>query len=99
MLPYERHPPPPSEDAVIVTSASGSGDVEVVYCPTDEMIADYNTKALVGKKFVKFQDLIMNLSNKPHLVGQQECVGKSVLMHMKLPTRTTKTDDVADQQN
>ena len=59
-----------------VTDLIGKGEVTVQYCPTDEMIADYNTKPLVGAKFVKFRDLIMNLSDITPLVGQQECVGK-----------------------
>jgi hypothetical protein len=35
------------------------GDLKVVWCPTDEMIADFLTKPLQGKAFVKFQDLLM----------------------------------------
>jgi hypothetical protein len=35
--------------------------VDIEYCPTDEMIADYMTKALVGNKFYFFRALIMNL--------------------------------------
>jgi len=57
--------------------------VQVMYCPTDEMVADYNTKPLVGSKFVKFRDFIMNLSDIHHLVGQQECVGKQINIRMK----------------
>ena len=33
------------------------------------MIADYNTKPLVGAKFTTFRDLIMNLSDKHHIIG------------------------------
>jgi len=35
------------------------GDLRVVWCPTDEMIADFLTKPLQGKAFVKFWDLLM----------------------------------------
>ena len=50
-------------------------EVEVVYCPTEKMIADYNTKPLVGAKFKMFRDVILNLSGIHHTqVGQQECV-------------------------
>ena len=56
-------------------------EVEVKYCPTDEMIADYMTKPLVGSKFKRFRDLIMNLSGISHQVGQQECVGKNIVLH------------------
>jgi hypothetical protein len=36
------------------------GEIEVEYCPTDEMIADYFTKPLVGSKFNEFRNKIMN---------------------------------------
>ena len=50
-------------------------EVEVVYCPTEKMIADHNTKPLVGAKFKMFRDVILNLSGIHHTqVGQQECV-------------------------
>ena len=35
-------------------------EMEVKYCPTEEMIADYMTKPTVGSKFVKFRDSIMH---------------------------------------
>jgi hypothetical protein len=35
------------------------GDLRVVWCPTDKMIADFLTKPLQGKAFVEFQDLLM----------------------------------------
>ena len=57
-----------------ITDLISRDEVEVRYCPTNDMIADYISKPLVGAKFEKFRDLIMNLSNK-HPVGQQECVG------------------------
>jgi hypothetical protein len=47
----------------------------VKYCPTDDIIADYNTKPLVGNKLKVFRDYIMNLSSIIPWVGQQECVG------------------------
>ena len=40
--------------------------VEVRYCPTNEKIADYKSKPLVGTKFKIFRDLILNLSDKCH---------------------------------
>jgi len=57
-----------------ITDLTNRDEVEVRYCPTDNMIADYMSKPLVGANFGKFRDLIMNLSNK-HPIGQQECVG------------------------
>jgi hypothetical protein len=58
-----------------VTDLVGRKEVTVEYCPTDEMIADYMTKPLVGSKFKLFRDRIMNLSGKHHRIAQQECVG------------------------
>ena len=36
-----------------------NGNIEVVYCPTDEMLADYNSKPLQGKAFTTFRRGIM----------------------------------------
>jgi hypothetical protein len=35
-------------------------EMEVEYCPTKKMIANYMTKPTVGGKFVKFRDSIMD---------------------------------------
>ena len=61
-----------------VTDLVGRNEVKIEYCPTDKMIADYMTKPLVGGKFNFLQDLIMNLSRKHRLIGQQECVRKNI---------------------
>jgi hypothetical protein len=42
-------------------------EVQVEYCPTEEMIADYMSKPLE-----------INLSGKHHCIGQQECVGRNI---------------------
>jgi hypothetical protein len=60
-----------------VTDLIGWDEVEVIYCPTDDMLADYMTKALTGSKFHFFRDLVMNLRGKYHPIGQQECVGQN----------------------
>ena len=36
-----------------------AGHLEIVYCPTKEMLADYFTKALQGKLFHRFRAVIM----------------------------------------
>jgi hypothetical protein len=36
-----------------------SGDLSVVWCPTDKMIAEFLTKPLQGNVFQQFQDLLM----------------------------------------
>jgi hypothetical protein len=60
-----------------VTDLVGRNEVKIEYCSTDEMIADYNMKPVVGSKFTLFRDRIMNLSGKHHRIGQQECVGRT----------------------
>jgi hypothetical protein len=42
-----------------VVNRIAKGDLRVVWCPMDKMIADFLTKPLQGKAFVKFWDLLM----------------------------------------
>jgi hypothetical protein len=42
-----------------VANRVAKGDLRVDWCPTDKMIADFLTKPLQGKAFVKFWDLLM----------------------------------------
>ena len=37
------------------------GDVEIKHCGTDQMIADYFTKCLQGKKFFEFRKKILGM--------------------------------------
>ena len=37
------------------------GEVDIKYCPTDEMIADFFTKPLQGRKFVEFRKFVLGL--------------------------------------
>ena len=39
------------------------GEVEVVFCPTEEMVGHFFTKPLQGAKFRKFRKIIMNLAD------------------------------------
>jgi hypothetical protein len=64
-----------------VTDLVSRDEVQIIYCPTGDMIGDYMTKPLVGSKFKRFRDLIMNLNGIYHQIGQQECVGKKQLLH------------------
>jgi hypothetical protein len=45
-----------------VTDRIKSKEMSVVHCPTGEMVADYFTKPLQGAIYLKFRDLIMNVS-------------------------------------
>ena len=74
-----------------VTDLVSRKEVQVKHCPTDEMIGDYMTKPLVGSKFKRFRDLIMNLSGIYHQIGQQECVGKKQLHQSKTTNTTLRT--------
>jgi hypothetical protein len=73
-----------------VTDLVSRNEVQVLHCPTDEMIGDYMTKPLVGSKFKRFRDLIMNLSGIYHQIGQQECVGKNQSRHIQNTNVRTK---------
>lgn len=44
-----------------ITDRVKSGEVNIKYCPTNEMIADFFTKPLQGAKFRKFRDLVLNI--------------------------------------
>ncbi len=46
--------------------------MELKYCNTNEMIADYYTKQLQGKQFYKLRDMIMGIKSNDVLV--KECV-------------------------
>jgi hypothetical protein len=59
-----------------VTDLIDKEEVQVEYCPTEDMVADFMTKPLTGKDFYRFRDLILNLTGKPLPVAQQECVGQ-----------------------
>jgi hypothetical protein len=43
----------------LVAAASMNGDLSIVMCPADKMIADFLTKPLQGKVFQKFRDVLM----------------------------------------
>ena len=44
-----------------ITDLINRNEIQIKYCPTEDMIADYMTKPLVGVKFEHFRKLIMNL--------------------------------------
>ena len=45
-------------------------ELTIEYCPTDEMIRDFFTKPLQGKKFQKFRKAIMGLEEEESIIGQ-----------------------------
>jgi hypothetical protein len=44
-----------------VTDRVESNEVDIQYCPTGDMVADFFTKPLQGIAFRKFRDFIMNV--------------------------------------
>jgi hypothetical protein len=42
-----------------VADRIAKGDLTVVWCPTDKMIADFLTKPLQGRMFIQFRDVLM----------------------------------------
>ena len=42
-----------------ISDQVNQGNLNVQYCPTDEMIGDFMTKPLQGSKFMKFRKIIM----------------------------------------
>ena len=60
-----------------VTDQIEKGLIEVEFCPTNEMTADYFTKPVHGKKFQDFRNTIMNLNSSFNALSRQECVGGS----------------------
>ena len=44
-----------------ITDRIKKGELKIEYCPTDDMVADFFTKSLQGKKFIQFRKIIMNL--------------------------------------
>ena len=52
--------------------------LQVSYCPTGDMVADFFSKPLQGSLFRKFRNFILNVGPQDELKvdhGQQECVG------------------------
>ena len=61
-----------------ITDHINQDRLQVSYCPTGDMLADYFSKPLQGSLFRKFCNLILNVSPKDELNaghGEQECVG------------------------
>ena len=61
-----------------ITDRIKKGDLHIEYCPTDNMLADFFTKPLQGKKFLQFRKLIINLQDW-NLPWPKECVGNKLL--------------------
>jgi hypothetical protein len=51
------------------------GVINVSHCMSEDMIADFFTKPLQGKRFDKFRDVILNVKSNRHNNRAQERVG------------------------
>ena len=49
-------------------------EVNIVYCPTEHMVADFFTKPLQGKQFIEFRNKILGIDVNPDFI--QERVGQ-----------------------
>jgi hypothetical protein len=62
-----------------ITDLIKCNKIKIEYCPTQDMVANFMTKPLVGTKFHTFCKIIMNIITSKKVnhtyVGQQECVG------------------------
>ena len=43
-------------------------EIKLMHCPTEDMTADYNTKPLQGKSFIRFRDEIMGIREEDALL-------------------------------
>ena len=49
-----------------------SGEIKVEYCPTEDLTADVLTKPLVGNRFYKLREALLNLDGKLNRRGVLE---------------------------
>ena len=47
-----------------LTDQIEKGNLNVIYCPTADMVADFMSKPLQGEKFIKFKNIIMGIDPK-----------------------------------
>jgi hypothetical protein len=50
-----------------ITDQIDKGNMQVKYCPTDEMVADFFTKSVCGPKYYHFKALIMGQEDLPKI--------------------------------
>jgi hypothetical protein len=46
-----------------ITDLVQRGEVKLLYCPTEVMLADYMTKGVVGTKFIEFRDQVLGITS------------------------------------
>ena len=63
---------------LLITNWIKKGDLRIEYCPTDNIVANFFTKPLQGKKLIQFIKLIMNLQDW-NIPWPKECVGNQLV--------------------
>ena len=71
-----------------ITDLIKRGEVQIKFCPTENMIADYMTKPITGSRFIEFWSHILGINGT---VVQQECVGEYGESEVKNATRQNAT--------
>jgi hypothetical protein len=61
-----------------ITDLIQCNDIQIEYCPTEEIVANYMTKPLIGAKFEGLHKIIMN-SHSSQLHPPPRLVSRSVL--------------------
>ena len=49
-------------------------EVRIVYCPTEDMVADYSTKPLQGLKFIEFRNIIQGIIEEDFATYQKQYI-------------------------
>ena len=58
-----------------------TGEADVQYCPSGDMIADFFTKPLQGSQFTRFRDMILGLAPIDYQPIDQPTQNRSALEH------------------
>ena len=45
-----------------------------MYCPTEDMVADYSTKPLQGLKFIEFRNIIQGITEEDFATYQKQYI-------------------------
>jgi hypothetical protein len=75
-----------------------NGDITLLHCPTEQMIADFFTKPLQGHLFRKFRDIIMGITHYSTLLIPSSIQSRSVLESIILKEGTSIDDDIIKEQ-
>lgn len=71
------------------------GDIHLLYCPTEDMLADFFSKPLQGKLFIRFRDMIMGHAPLPPVVdpSPRDCAAQERVGSQDFGADEQQTDD------